>query len=113
MADLNIDMFLPIQPIRGITAYGIDESDLGDLARRVAKADSLKVIPDASPKRLYFVRSDQYSFIRHGIPSIFLDAGPTDSVAAKVEADWNDAHYHKPSDDAAQTIDLGAVAQGH
>jgi Zn-dependent M28 family amino/carboxypeptidase len=111
VADLNIDMFLPIQPIRGITAYGIDESDLGDLARRVAKTDSLKVVPDPKPSRLYFVRSDQYSFIRHGIPAIFVDAGPTDSAAIKAEDAWNDAHYHKPSDDAAQTLDLAAVAR--
>ncbi|HET9950685.1 MAG TPA: M28 family metallopeptidase [Candidatus Eisenbacteria bacterium] len=111
VADLNIDMFLPIQPIRGITAYGIDESDLGDVARRVAKSDSLKIVPDPKPARLYFVRSDQYSFIRHGIPAIFIDAGPTDTAAVKAEDAWNDAHYHKPSDDAAQTIDLGAVAR--
>ena len=111
VADLNIDMFLPIQPIRGITAYGIDESDLGDVARSVAKSESLKVVPDANPQRRYFVRSDQYSFIRHGIPAIFLDAGPTDSAAVKAEEEWNDAHYHKPSDDAAQTLDLAAVAR--
>ena len=111
VADLNIDMFLPIQPIRGITVYGIEESDLGDVARRVAKSDSLRIVPDPKPERRYFVRSDQYSFIRHGIPSIFIDAGPTDSASVKAEEAWNDAHYHKPSDDAAQTLDLGAVAR--
>jgi hypothetical protein len=111
VADLNIDMFLPIQPIRGITAYGIDESDLGDVARGVAKSESLKIVPDRRPEQRYFVRSDQYSFIRHGVPAIFLDAGPTDSAAAKAEDDWNEVHYHKPSDDAAQTLDLAAVAR--
>jgi Zn-dependent M28 family amino/carboxypeptidase len=111
VADLNIDMFLPIQPIRGITGYGIDESDLGDAIRRVAKAESLKVVPDAHPERNYFIRSDQYPFIRRGIPAVMIDAGPTDTASAKAEADWNEAHYHQPSDDAAQTIDLAAVAR--
>jgi hypothetical protein len=111
VADLNIDMFLPIQPIRGITAYGIDESDLGDVVRQVAKSESLAVVPDPHPAENYFIRSDQYPFIRRGVPALMIDAGPVDSASAKAEADWNEAHYHQPSDDAAQTIDLGAVAR--
>lgn len=110
-ANINIDMFLPIQPIRGITAYGIDESTLGDVIRREAKRESLKIVPDPKPNRLYFIRSDQYPFVRHGIPAIFIDAGPTDPAAAAAESTWNDLHYHQPSDDAAQTIDLAAVAR--
>jgi hypothetical protein len=111
VANLNIDMFLPIQPIRGITAYGIDESDLGDAARRVAKAESLKVVPDPRPERNYFIRSDQYAFIRKGIPALMIDSGPTDSASRAAEAAWGEAHYHQPSDDAAQTLDLAAVAR--
>jgi hypothetical protein len=111
VANLNIDMFLPIRPIRGITAYGIDESELGDDARKVAKAESLKVIPDPAPERNYFVRSDQYPFIRRGIPALMIDAGPVDSAGRAAEAAWNKKHYHQPSDDAVQDIDLGAVAR--
>lgn len=111
VADINIDMFLPIQPIRGITAYGIEESSLGDVVRRVARAESLRIVPDPKPERIYFVRSDQYPFIRRGIPAIFIDAGPIDPAGVAAESTWNEIHYHKPSDDAAQTIDLGAVAR--
>jgi len=110
-ANLNIDMFLPIQPIRGITAYGIDESDLGDVLRRVAKAESLKVVPDPHPQRKYFIRSDQYPFIRKGIPALMLDSGATTPAAVAAEDEWKRLHYHQPSDDAAQTIDLGAVVR--
>jgi hypothetical protein len=111
VADLNIDMFLPIQPIRGITAYGIDESDLGDDVRRVAKLESLRVVPDRAPQRNYFVRSDQYSFVRRGIPAVMLEAGPVDSAGRAAEETWNRTRYHDPSDDASQEIDLGAVAR--
>jgi Zn-dependent M28 family amino/carboxypeptidase len=111
VADLNIDMFLPIQPIRGITAYGIDESELGGDIRRVAKADSLRIVPDAAPERNYFIRSDQYAFIRRGIPAVMVDAGPLDSAGRRAEEKWVREHYHKPSDDAAQEIDLAAAAR--
>ena len=111
VANLNIDMFLPIQPIRGITAYGIDESSLGDVLRRVAKSEKLEVVPDPHPERRYFIRSDQYAFIRKGVPALMLDSGSTDSASEAADAAWKRAHYHQPSDDAAQTIDLGAVAR--
>ena len=60
-------MFLPIQPIRGVTACGIEESDLGDDVRAVAKQESLRVIPDRAPQRNYFIRSDQSSCARIGV----------------------------------------------
>jgi hypothetical protein len=110
VANLNIDMFLPIQPIRGITAYGMNESDLGDVLRQVAKAESLKVVPDPRPEETIFVRSDQYPFIKKGIPALMLDNGPTTDRADSLDEAWRRTHYHEPSDDAAQTIDLGAVA---
>ena len=111
VANVNIDMFLPIQPIRGITAYGSEESDLGDVLRRVARAESLKVVPDPRPEETIFIRSDQYPFIKKGIPALMLDAGPTSARADSVDEGWRRTHYHKPSDDAAQTIDLGGVAR--
>ena len=30
VADLNMDMFLPLFPLRSVTVYGLNESDLGD-----------------------------------------------------------------------------------
>ena len=38
VADLNLDMFLPLYPMRLLTVYGLNESDLGDDVRKVAKA---------------------------------------------------------------------------
>ncbi len=109
VANLNIDMFLPIQPIRGVTAYGIEESDLGDDVRAVAKRESLRVIPDLAPQRNYFIRSDQYAFARFGVPALMLEAGPVDSAGREAEQVWNRTHYHEPSDDASQDIDIAAA----
>ena len=30
VADINIDMFLPLYPMKAVTVYGLKESDLGD-----------------------------------------------------------------------------------
>jgi Zn-dependent M28 family amino/carboxypeptidase len=37
IADINIDMFLPIVPLKVLTVYGLAESDLGDMATQVAQ----------------------------------------------------------------------------
>ena len=37
VADINIDMFLPIIPLKTMVVFGLAESDRGDLAREVAR----------------------------------------------------------------------------
>ena len=75
MADINTDMFLPLFPLKKLTIYGLDESDLGADAEAVAKSLGVAPQADLEPKRNIFIRSDQYSFIRRGIPSLALKVG--------------------------------------
>src|ERR1035438_3275038 len=75
VADINTDMFLPIFPLKILTVYGLDESTLGDMARKVAQEQGVQVQADPQPLRNAFIRSDQYSFIRQGIPAVKLDVG--------------------------------------
>ena len=41
VADVNTDMFLPIFPLKVVTVYGLDESDLGDMIRQVAAKENV------------------------------------------------------------------------
>jgi Zn-dependent M28 family amino/carboxypeptidase len=113
VADVNTDMFLPIVPLKLLTVQGINESDLGDYARAVAESLGVKVQPDPEPLRNLFVRSDQYNFIRHGVPSVALSIAPDpDSPEQKkLFKDWLTQRYHAPSDDVNQPIDLAAAAK--
>jgi Peptidase family M28 len=111
VADINTDMFLPLFPLKSLTIYGLDESELGGDAAAVA--ESLGVAPqaDLEPKRNIFIRSDQYSFIRRGIPSLALKVGygkgsPEEGIVKK----WLTERYHAPSDDLAQPVDKRAAA---
>ena len=111
VADINIDMFLPIVPLKLLTVYGLEESDLGDAATKIAVARGLIIQPDPEPLRNLFIRSDQYSFIRHGVPSITMKVGAApDSPEAKIMKDWLTNRYHAPSDDLSQPVDLAAAA---
>jgi Zn-dependent M28 family amino/carboxypeptidase len=111
VANINIDMFLPIVPLKILTVYGLQESDLGDIVTQVAAARGLQVQPDPEPLRNAFIRSDQYSFIRHGIPALAMKVGfVPGSPEQKIFKDWLTQRYHAPSDDVNQPVDLSAAA---
>jgi hypothetical protein len=112
VADLNTDMFLPIIPLKVLTVQGLAESDLGDDAREVAQGLGVEVQPDPEPLRNAFVRSDQYSFIREGIPSLSMSVGSVKgSPEAATQKKWLTERYHAPSDDINQPVDLAAAGK--
>jgi Zn-dependent M28 family amino/carboxypeptidase len=112
VADVNVDMFLPIVPLKVLRVLGLDDSDLGDRAREIAKAENVQVQPDPEPLRNLFVRSDQYNFIRHGVPSIIMSVGSEpNSPEQKIFKDWLTNRYHAPSDDLNQPVDFEAAAK--
>jgi len=111
VADVNTDMFLPLIPLKILTVYGLQESDLGEIVEKVAESYGVKVQPDPEPQRNSFIRSDQYSFIRHGIPSLAMKVGfEPGSPDAKLYKDWLTQRYHAPSDDVNQPVDLASAA---
>lgn len=105
VADINTDMFLPLFPLKKLTIYGLDESDLGADASAVAQALGISPQADLEPKRNIFIRSDQYSFIRRGIPSLALKVGfDKGSEEEGIAKKWLTERYHAPSDDLAQPV---------
>jgi len=112
VADLNCDMFLPLFPLKLLTVYGLDESNLGDDVRETAKAMGIRIQGDPEPLRNVFIRSDQYSFIRQGIPALAMKVGyekgsPEEGIAKR----WLTERYHAPSDDLQQPVDKQAAGK--
>jgi hypothetical protein len=112
VADLNLDMFLPIHTLRVLTVYGLAESSLGNDIQAAAKAYGVGVQADPEPDRNIFIRSDQYSFIREGVPSLMFEFGSTPgSPEERLQRQWLNQRYHAPSDDAMQPVNLAAAAR--
>ena len=111
VANLNFDMALPIFPLKSVIALGAEESSLGATAAEVGAAQGLPLVPDPWPDRNSFVRSDQYSFIREGVPSLAFKFGfARDTPEAEIERVWRSTRYHAPSDDLSQPVEkLDAV----
>ncbi|HVH27005.1 MAG TPA: M28 family metallopeptidase [Vicinamibacterales bacterium] len=111
VANLNTDMFLPLFPLRSVIVQGLEESDLAGDLRRAAEPLGIRVLSDPEPERNAFVRSDQYSFIRRGIPALSLKAGfDRDSPEHEIVKRWRTERYHAPSDDLSQPVDFKAAA---
>ncbi len=111
IADINTDMFLPIIPLKVLTVYGLAESDLGDRAMQIGEQQHVQIQPDPLPLLNVFIRSDQYNFVRHGIPALMIDVGAVPgSPEAAVLKTWRTERYHAPSDDANQPLNLATAA---
>ena len=110
VANLNTDMFLPLFPLRSLVVQGLEESDLAGDLRSMARPLGIEVYSDPEPERNAFTRSDQYSFIRTGVPSLSLKVGFTKgSPEHEMVKRWRTERYHSPSDDLAQPIDRQAA----
>ncbi len=107
VANINMDMFLPLFPMKSVMVLGLDKSDLGDRVREVARRNGLGVSADPQPERNRFTRSDQYSFIREGIPALAMKVRlQPGSAEAAISAAWTKDRYHAPSDDLQQPVNL-------
>ena len=112
VADINLDMFLPLYALKVIEVQGLAESSLGESVRVAAKTQGVDVQTDREPDQNRFIRSDQYSFIREGVPALAFKFGyefgtPED----KIFHDFVRDRYHKPSDDLNQPVDKASAAK--
>jgi Zn-dependent M28 family amino/carboxypeptidase len=114
VANLAIDMPFFFHPVLDIVPYGADHSSLGMQTEKAAKILGLKISPDPFPEQVIFIRSDHYSFIKKGIPALFIKSGfmtvPQDTVdRAKSDVGWRSNIYHTPQDDMNQPFNFDAA----
>jgi len=115
VADINMDGASLFYTFRDLVALGAPDSTLEAVVERNAERLGLKVSPDPEPEQVLFIYADQYSFVRQGVPSLFLWEGnqATDPNfdARKFNDDWFATRYHSPSDDMQQPMNLDASVE--
>lgn len=111
--NINIDMLVMTHRVSDLVPMGIETNDLGDMAREVARQMNVELTPDPFPDEVLFVRSDQYPFIRRGVPALYVGLGykavdPNVNAQAAF-AEWLRTRYHSPKDDLQQPVDWSAA----
>lgn len=115
VANMSLDMPFFFHPVLDIVPYGAPHSSLSRPVEAAAGYMGLGIGPDPFPEQVVFIRSDHYSFIRQGIPSLFIKSGfktvATDTVdRSRSDVDWRRTTYHTPKDDMSQAFDFNAGA---
>ncbi len=112
VADINMDMYLPLFPLKYLEVQGLGESTLGDDIRAVVEKSGVQIQADKEPEHNRFIRSDQYSFIKKGVPSLAFKFGYIPGTPEeKTFKAWYSERYHGPADDLSQPVDAAAAAQ--
>jgi Zn-dependent M28 family amino/carboxypeptidase len=111
-ADLNLDMFMPIFPLKKLHVQGLEQSTLAEQAKAVGAEHNIEIAVDPEPDRNSFIRTDQYSFVQAGVPALAFKFGWTaGSPEYKAWRAWLAQRYHSTDDDLTQPVDLAAAAQ--
>jgi Zn-dependent M28 family amino/carboxypeptidase len=114
VANQNIDGVMGmIAAASDVLAFGYEHSNLSDAVDFAVARTGTPVSPDPTPEENLFIRSDQYAFVREGIPAIWVQAGRT-STDPDIDAqgaldEWIATRYHRPNDDGDQPMDLEGV----
>jgi len=123
LAAINIDMPMLLAPTRDAVAIGAGHSSLAAVVQQAARQMQLPLSPDPFPEESVFTRSDQYAFVRAGVPALVLDAGtlaaaasagkPADARTAPLLAqrEFLRRCYHQPCDDSRQPIQYPDAAR--
>ncbi len=110
VANVNLDMPILTYDFTDLVAFGSDHSTLGPLVDAAARADGLSLSPDPMPAQGVFTRSDHYSFVKAGVPSVMLATG----YANGGEAAWGrffQGGYHRPADDMSMPFRWDAAVR--
>jgi len=103
IANINLDILRPIFPLKILTVLGLEDSTLGDAARKVAEPMGIRVQPDPEPLRGLIRRSDHQSFMQIGVPSLgFVFGYEKGSPEEVIYRKWYAERYHTPADDLNQ-----------
>jgi Zn-dependent M28 family amino/carboxypeptidase len=115
VADFTLDMPFLYHPLLDIVPYGAQHSTLSGPVERAAGHLGIAIGTDPIPEQVLFIRSDHFSFVKQGVPSLFIKSGFKTGDPAKdgsaINAGYRRDVYHKPSDDMSQPFDFEAGAQ--
>lgn len=115
VANLALDMPFFFHPLLDIVPHGILHSSLKKQVEQATRHLGIKISPDPTPEQVVFVRSDHYSFIKQGIPALFIkggyESGIPDLDGAKLQREWRANIYHTPLDNIDQPFDYGAAVR--
>lgn len=117
VACINTDVILFLGKFNDVTVTGYGQSELDNWLLLEAEKQGRYLAPDPNPENGMFFRSDQFPFVKEGVPAIFAK-GYIDAVNYGKEETLNLINdywkntYHKPCDEyVSERDDLNGLVQ--
>lgn len=116
VANINMDAMGVNGPARDIVVVGHGSSELENYLEAAVAEQDRYIVPEPTPERGYYYRSDHFNFAKMGVPALYAESGE-DNVehgrewGAEQSQDYTDNRYHAPSDEYDPEWDLSGAAQ--
>ncbi len=114
--DINYDALYPFGRTRDVVITGANRTTFYPSVEAVAKRLRITIESEGHPEQGHYYRSDHFSLAHVGIPAFSIDMGthyegkPPDFYE-KTFQDYNDKHYHRPSDEYRDDWDFSGMQE--
>lgn len=115
VANINMDAMGANGPMKDIVVVGYDGNELQDYLQAAAEKQDRYLVPEPTPERGYYYRSDHFNFAKVGVPALYAESG-NDSAehgndwGMARSQDYTDNRYHTPADEYESSWDLSGAA---
>ncbi len=115
-ANINIDGGNFYGLTKNYGALGAERSSLEPIVNEVLKERQMSYLPDAYPQQGSFFRSDHFPFAKSGVPALSIRngdqyVGKTKEFSDNLFKEFNQKHYHQPSDEFRDDWRFDGMAQ--
>lgn len=116
VANINMDAMGVSGPTNDIVVVGHGSSELENYLEAAVNEQGRHIVPEPTPERGYYYRSDHFNFAKMGVPALYAESGE-DNVehgrewGAQQSQDYTDNRYHAPSDEYDPAWNLAGAAE--
>ncbi|MCI0611612.1 M28 family metallopeptidase, partial [bacterium] len=116
MINLNYDGISMLGEATDVVMTGADRTSIFPMVQEVTKAMNVSIVPEEHPEAGYYYRSDHFSMARVGVPAFSLDlgnsiVGKAADYGEKAYKEYNEKHYHQPSDEVDPNWDYSGAKE--
>ncbi len=111
IAGINIDAMNVTGRTRDVAVVGFGSSEMEDILATHAAKQGRIIVPEPSPEKGYFYRSDHFNLAKKGVPMLYAEGGNDQRSGGReagnaAAADYVANRYHKPADEYSDDWDL-------
>ncbi len=116
VAGINFDSMSTIGAADDVVVIGYGNSEMDDYLRQAVKSQNREVVPESTPEKGFFYRSDHFNLAKKGVPMLYAKSGEKirdkpKGYGVKQSNKYIYERYHKASDEVHAEWDNGGIMQ--